>query len=72
MEVEVCWDTRLWANAPHGRCPCLSRRSPRAVTCGLRGIPIQRPVTMCRFAPMVKDFLEVQDVDRCSAVYHEG
>lgn len=74
MEVEVCWDTRLWAYAPHGRCPCLIRRSPRAATCGLRGIPVERPVTMCRFALMVRDFVEreAQDVDRCSAVHNEG
>jgi hypothetical protein len=58
MEVEVCWDTRLWANAPHGRCPCLVRRAPWSVTCGMRGESVERPVTMCRFAPEVKEMID--------------
>lgn len=58
MEVEVCWDTRLWANTPHGRCPCLIRRQPWSVTCGMRGERVERPVTMCRFAPMVRAMVE--------------
>lgn len=60
METEVCWDTRLWANTPHGRCPCLVRRQPWSITCGLRGMT-KRPVYLCGQADKVRAIVEVTD-----------